>query len=140
MHTHVFGCNFWCNVVAGSAVLCSAPVVVGYILAVIMMSCGRLAHKLITQFHLIQWDRPATFDTFNEGLGVADAQLLLQLQMLLLHFPSCLFLVLKALERKAPLNRFYIKNIAQAIISAAADAADAADVDADAATARINGS
>lgn len=62
---------------------------------------------------------------------------LLQLQMLLLHFPSYLFLVLKALERKAPLNRFYIKNIAQAIIVAAA--ADAA-ADGDAATARINGS
>lgn len=60
-----------------------------------------------------------TFDTFNGGLGQDVAAVLL-------HFPSYLFLVLDALERKALLNRFYIKNIAQAIIVAAA--------------ARINGS
>jgi len=42
--------------------------------------------------------------------------LLLLLPLLLLHFPSYLFLVLEGRERKAPLNRFYIKNIAQAII------------------------
>jgi len=84
VRTHVSraGCNkccCCCRVAAAAAAVaavlqmllpCSAPLVAGIFLAVIMMSCGRLAHKLITPFHRIQWDRPdRPLSTLSIGAG-----------------------------------------------------------------------